>query len=59
MTLISARDLAHDFIVKLSPSVCVAYSSFFDWRLNLWLHEVLLTVLMEQQTVINPKVCVP
>ena len=24
MTLISARDSAHDFIVKFSPSVCVA-----------------------------------
>ena len=26
MTLISARDSAHDFIVKFSPSVCVAYT---------------------------------
>ena len=24
MTMITARDSAHDFIVKLSPSVCVA-----------------------------------
>ena len=57
MTLISARDSAHDFIVKLSPSMCIA-SSFLDRRLNLWLHKVLLTVFMEQQTVTNPKVCV-
>ena len=49
--------LMTSMIVKLSPSVCVAYSSFR--RLNLWLHKVLLTMLMEQQTVTNPKVCVP
>ena len=58
MTLISARGSAHDFSVKFSPSVCVACSSFLDRRLNLWLYEVLLTMLMEQQTVTNPKVCV-
>ena len=29
MTLISARDSAHDFIVKFSPSVCVAVVTSF------------------------------
>ena len=28
MTLISARDSAHDFIVKFSPNVCVAVVAF-------------------------------
>ena len=43
---VRARDSAHDFIVQ----ACVQHSSFPDWR-NAWLHEVLLTMLMEQQTV--------
>ena len=51
MTLISARDSAHDFIVKFSPSVCVAVVAA-----EKWLHEVLLTMLMEQETVTNPAV---
>ena len=50
MTLISARDSAHDFIVKFSPSMGVAIVA------SLTVHEVLLTMLIEQQTVKNPAV---
>ena len=56
MILISARDSAHDFIVKFSPSMCVSVIASLTGE---WLHKVLLTMLMEQQTVTNPMVCVP
>ena len=49
MTLISARDSAHDFFVKACVAVVVP-------SLQKWLHEVFLTMLMEQQTVTNPAV---
>ena len=45
MTLISSEDSAHDFIVKFSPSVCVAVVASFTRE---WLYEVLLTMLMEE-----------
>ena len=56
MTLISAKDSAHYFIVRFSPSMCVSVVASLTGE---WLHEVLLTMLMEQQTVINLLVCVP
>ena len=43
----------HDFIVKHSPSVCVAIVASLTGELA---DEVLLTMLMEQQTVTNPAV---
>ena len=53
---ISARDSAHDSIVKFSPSVCVAVVASFTGEMAARSHEVLLTMLMEQQTVTNPAV---
>ena len=71
-TLISARDSAHVFSVKFSPSVCVAIEAVLTREMaaicqhlrpsisgdnyTAWVHEVLLTTLMEQQTVTNPAV---
>ena len=53
MTLRCARDSAHDFIMKFSPSMCVAT---ICGEVEKWLHKVLLTLLMEQQTLTNPAV---
>ena len=69
--LVSGRDSAHNFSVK-STSVCVAieaslageiaaifqhvWSSISGENYTALLHEVLLTTLMEQQTVTNPAV---
>ena len=53
MTLISARGSAHDFIVKFSPSVCVAVVASLTGEMAA---RSLLTMLMEQQTVTNPAV---
>ena len=47
MTLISARDSAHGFIVKFSPSVCVAIVASLTGE---------MVAHMEQQTVTNPAV---
>ena len=61
MTLISARDSAHDFIVKFSPSVHVCSVVGF-LTAEMAAQTVLLTMLMEQQTVTNPAIihgCVP
>ena len=44
----TARDSAHDFIVKYSPSVCITVVA------SMTAERVLLTMLMEQQTVTNP-----
>ena len=61
MTLISARDSAYDFIVKFSPSVHVCSVVGF-LTAEMAAQTVLLTMLMEQQTVTNPAIihgCVP
>ena len=54
MTLISTRVSACDFVVKFSISVCIAVVAYLTGEK--WLHNVLLTLSMEQQTVTNPAV---
>ena len=49
MTIISARDSAHDFIVKFSPSMCVAVVASLTGEMNA--QSFAYDTHMEQQTV--------
>ena len=61
MTLINARDSAHDFIVKFSPSVCVAVVASLNGEMaaRSFAYHVDETADSDKSCCVSSVVCVP